>query len=96
MKILTGLTTNYLKLTNEEIENWKIDPLNFYLDQLEESNEVKGNFLREKAMRVIAGIQLHLEPHFDKFCNLALPDLKKEPADPNQPLENQRFKDSLM
>eukprot|EP00354_Favella_ehrenbergii_P006046 CAMPEP_0170478002 /NCGR_PEP_ID=MMETSP0123-20130129/19140_1 /TAXON_ID=182087 /ORGANISM="Favella ehrenbergii, Strain Fehren 1" /LENGTH=49 /DNA_ID=CAMNT_0010750051 /DNA_START=694 /DNA_END=843 /DNA_ORIENTATION=+ len=49
MKIYQALTRKYLVYTNEEVESWMEDPLKFYLDAKNESNECKGNFLREKA-----------------------------------------------
>ena len=55
MKIYTALTRKYLVYTTEEIEAWREDSLKFYLDAKNESNESKGNFLREKAQRLLAG-----------------------------------------
>lgn len=55
MKIFTALTRKYLVYTKEEIDNWQEDALMFFLHQRNESNEVKGNFLREKAQRLLAG-----------------------------------------
>jgi hypothetical protein len=43
------LTQSYIILTQEEIEKWKDDSLDFYISQKEESNEVRGNYLRDKA-----------------------------------------------
>ena len=68
LKIFTALTRKYLVYTKEEIESWQEDPLKFYLDAKNESNESKGNFLREKAQRLLAGTQLHLDQHFATFC----------------------------
>lgn len=49
MKIFSALTRKYLVYTTEEIATWTDDSLKFYLDAKNESNECKGNFLREKA-----------------------------------------------
>ena len=68
MKIFSALTRKYLVYTTEEIESWKEDSLKFYLDTKNESNECKGNFLRDKATRLLAGTQLRLVSHFDAFC----------------------------
>ena len=54
MQIFTALTRKYLVYTTEEISTWKEDSLKFYLDAKNESNETKGNFLREKARRLLA------------------------------------------
>jgi len=40
-----------------------------------QSNEIKGNFLREKAKNLIAGIQLRFGPHFDSFCAFLIQQL---------------------
>ena len=34
-----------------------------------QSNEVKGNYLREKSKNLIAGIQLRFEGQFESFCS---------------------------
>jgi hypothetical protein len=62
------IVTEYLVLTNEEIEMWREDSLKFFLHMKLDSNEIKGNFLRDKAKALIAGIQLRFGPHFDSFC----------------------------
>ena len=49
LKIYSALTRKYLVYTTEEIEQWTQDSLKFFLDAKNESNECKGNFLREKA-----------------------------------------------
>ena len=49
LKIYSSLTRKYLVYTTEEIEQWTQDSLKFFLDAKNESNECKGNFLREKA-----------------------------------------------
>ena len=69
IKMFSALTRKYLVYTSEEIEQWQEDPLKFFLDAKNESNECKGNFLREKALRFLAGTQLHLDEHFTEFCS---------------------------
>lgn len=34
------------------------------------SNEVKGNFLREKAKYLIAALRLRFDSYFEEFCTL--------------------------
>lgn len=62
--------TKYIVLTSEEIDLWKEDSLKYFLHMKYLSNEVKGNFLREKAKGLIAAIRLRFEPMFDEFCGL--------------------------
>jgi hypothetical protein len=40
------------------------------MDVKQESNVTKGNFLREKANRLVAGIQLRFETLFNDFCSV--------------------------
>lgn len=55
---------HYLVLTDEEIALWKEDPFEFFIATKEASNQVKGNFLREKALRLIAAIELRFTQFF--------------------------------
>ena len=66
--LLTTLTMKYLMLTSDEISAWQEDSLAYFMDVKSESNVTKGNFLREKANRLVAGIQLRYEPLFNEFC----------------------------
>lgn len=59
--LLTTLTMKYLMLTTDEITAWQTDSLAYFLDVKSESNVTKGNFLREKANRLVAAIQLRYE-----------------------------------
>ena len=54
--ILTVIVTKYLILTKEEIELWRDESLKFFLYMKYQSNEVKGNLLRERSKNLIAGI----------------------------------------
>ena len=72
------------------------DPLKFYLDAKNESNECKGNFLREKAQRLLAGTQLHLDAHFTEFCGQVASELSAMPAASNLSIEQQVQKDAMM
>ena len=87
MKIYQALTRKYLVYTSEEVESWVEDPLKFYLDAKNESNECKGNFLREKAQRLLAGTQLHLDAHFTEFCGQVASELSAMPAASNLSFE---------
>ena len=96
MKIFSALTRKYLVYTNEEIEQWKEDSLKFYLHARNESNEIKGNFLREKAQRLLAGTQLRLDAHFEAFCTQVATELQTIPAMAGAPIEQQIQKDTMM
>jgi len=58
----------YMQYTDEEVEQWGEDSLKFYIQMKYESNVTKGNYIREKALRVVAGIDLRLNPLFNSFC----------------------------
>ena len=66
------ITVYYFALTNEEVELWRDDPLKFYMDAKQESNECKGNFLREKVLRLIACFRLNFGEHFDSFVRYVI------------------------
>ncbi len=73
--IITVIVRCYLGLTREELQLWQEDSLKFFLHMKYQSNEVKGNYLREKARSLIAGIQLRFGPHFDSFCAKVIQEL---------------------
>jgi hypothetical protein len=79
--ILKVIVTEYILLTNEELALWQEDSLKFFLHMKLQSNEVKGNFLREKAKGLIAGIQLRFSSHFESFCAILIEQLKTMPSD---------------
>jgi hypothetical protein len=73
--ILRVILTKYLTITREEVTHWEKDSLQFFLYLKENSNEIRGNFLREKAKSLIAGIQLRFGGHFDSFCAIIIGEL---------------------
>ena len=52
--MLSDITHRYIIFSENEIEKWNENSLEFYMDQKEQKNEMKGNFLREKAREMIA------------------------------------------
>ena len=42
-----------------------------------ESNEIKGNFLREKSKNLIAGTQLRFGAYFEQFCAFLIDQLNQ-------------------
>lgn len=68
LQLLKTLTETYIMLTKEEIEQWRDEPLQFYSSQKEQANDVKGNYLREKAQQLVASISLRFGQHFEAFC----------------------------
>jgi hypothetical protein len=59
---------HYLVLTDEEVQLWKEDPFEYFIQTKEQSNQVKGNYLREKALRLIAAIELRFTKFFHQFA----------------------------
>jgi hypothetical protein len=78
--ILKVIVTEYILITNEELSLWQEDSLKFFLHMKLQSNEVKGNYLREKAKGLIAGIQLRFSSHFESFCAMLIEQLKTMPS----------------
>ena len=74
--MLKVVVTEYILLTKEELEMWQEDSLKFFLHMKLQSNEVKGNFLREKAKALMAGIQLRFSQHFETFCSFLIESMK--------------------
>lgn len=66
--MLSVVTVNYLVYCEEEIEEWKKDSLEFYLSMRDQSNETKGNYLREKAEEFLAAVMLRFTTDFQAFC----------------------------
>ena len=95
-QIFLALTRKYLVYTEEEIETWKQDSLKFFLDAKNESNERKGNYLREKALRLIAAVQLRLDPQFEAFCTFVMQELLACAPASNLPIEAQVQKDAML
>lgn len=65
--MLKSLVENFILFTREEVELWRENSLKFYLILKNESNEVKGNYLREKSKSLIASIRLRFEDNFTEF-----------------------------
>ena len=62
--MLSVVTVNYLVYSEEEIEQWKNDSLEFYLSMKEQSNETKGNYLRDRSERFLAAVELRFTKVF--------------------------------
>jgi hypothetical protein len=63
-----ALVTKYIIFTKEELDLWQEDSLKFFLNMKYQSNEIKGNYLRERAKNLIASIRLRFDPYFEEFC----------------------------
>jgi len=63
-------------LTPEEIDLWKNESLKYFLHMKNTSNEIKGNYLREKAKNLIASIRLRFDPLFEEFCGILHKELE--------------------
>jgi len=57
----------FVILTQKEIEQWNEDSMQFFLNQKEWGNDVKGNYLRERAENLISNISLRYDPFFRSF-----------------------------
>lgn len=66
--MLSVATVNYLIYSEEEIEQWKADSLEFYIGMKEQSNVTKGNFLRAKTYDLIGAIDFQFSEIFKEFC----------------------------
>ena len=94
--IFLALTRKYLVYTEEEIDAWNTDSLKFYLEAKNESNEKKGNYLRDKALRLFAGTELRLSNQFEDFCTFVSGEIAKQGPVSGQPLETQIQKDAML
>lgn len=74
-KIMKTVVTKYLILSTEEIQLWKEDSLKFFIHMKFQSNEVKGNFLREKARTLLSGLQFRFGTHYEIFTSALLQEL---------------------
>ena len=75
IELLKFCTTKYLPLTSDEIAQWKEDSLEHFISQKEQSNTIKGNYLRNRAMRLIAAIDLRFSAYFQTFCQQTMQEL---------------------
>ena len=64
-------------LTQDEIDKWNSSSLEYFIHQKELSNEVKGNYLREKSKTLIAQISLRYPQIFQSFSNMIFGELAK-------------------
>jgi len=76
LEILQTVTQKYIILTEQEIEKWNEDSLEFYINQKEQSNDIRGNYLRDKAKQLIASLSLRFGPTFEKFCGMIVGELQ--------------------
>ncbi len=67
--ILATIESKFFPLTKQELKLWEKDCLKFFIQQKEQSNEVKGNYLRERAALVIGGLKIRCEQHFRSYFN---------------------------
>jgi hypothetical protein len=67
-QFLQEITQKFLILTPDEIQKWQDDSLEFFINQKEQANDVRGNFLRDKSKQLIAAISLRYGSSFEKFC----------------------------
>lgn len=66
--MLKVIAFQYIIFTSEEIEVWRDDSLRFFMIMKNMSNEIKGNYLRDKSKALIAAIRLRFDNLFNSFC----------------------------
>lgn len=64
------------------------------MNQKEQANDYKGNFLRNKACRLIADITLRYATAFEQFCGMIVQQLDQEEIK-SENLEAQIKKDAM-
>lgn len=75
---------------------WHTDSLKFFLHMKFLSNEVKGNFLREKAKGLIAALRLRLDPIFEHFCAYLHSELESHYSGAQLSLQQQIEKEAML
>jgi hypothetical protein len=78
MEMQMMLVKKYILFSQKEIEQWNQDSMAFFINQKEWGNEVKGNYLRERAENLMANINLRFSSVFKKFCDQIANELNSE------------------
>ena len=68
-QLLESVVHKFLILTPDEIQKWQDDSLEFFINQKEQANDIRGNFLRDKSNDLIAALGLRYGPMFEEFCS---------------------------
>ena len=76
-QILTKLVQKYIVLSQKELEQWDQDSMGFFLNKKEWGNDVKGNYLRERAENLVVSINLRYGEVFSAFCDEIAAELQK-------------------
>ena len=78
MQLLQSIAQKFLILTPDEIQKWQDDSLEFFINQKEQANDIRGNFLRDKSNDLIAALGLRYGPMFEEFCTKIVGELQNE------------------
>lgn len=76
-EMLSAIVSKFAILTQQELELLKEDELRFYVQQKDQSNETKGNFLRDKALQVVANLTMRFAPETNSFFKFIIAELEK-------------------
>ena len=64
------------------------------MNQKEQANDIRGNFLRNKAKDLIGGLSFRYSPSFEKFCTNVVGELQSEELK-NGSMDSQIKKDAI-
>ena len=74
-QLLQSVAQKFLILTPDEIQKWQDDSLEFFINQKEQANDIRGNFLRDKSNDLIAALGLRYGSIFEEFCTKIVGEL---------------------
>ena len=78
LQLLQSVAQKFLILTPDEIQKWQDDSLEFFINQKEQANDIRGNFLRDKSNDLIAALGLRYGSMFEEFCTKIVGELQTE------------------
>lgn len=75
--MLSSIASKFVILTAQELDLLREDELKFYIQQKDLSNETRGNFLRDKALQVVANMIMRFSKETNSFYKLIIEELQK-------------------
>ena len=67
MEMMKAITMKYIILSQEELEHYKTNPLEFFIHQKDDAGDEKGILLRDKSKALISQISMRFGEAFKKF-----------------------------
>jgi hypothetical protein len=92
--MLQEMAHRYIIFSDNEIQKWNENSLEFFMDQKEGKNEMRGNYLREKARILIAQISYRFGAVFENFCKSIIQELQSEDLSSGS-VDSQRKRDAI-